>query len=81
MNSNGLVIGYSLVPSRYGNPFLWTSQRIDPNTGLYNFLARTYDPYHGRWLQRDPMGPLGPGGGEPAYGLGKYQPPSERAGV
>ncbi len=42
--------------SNYGNPFNWTAQRLDPATGLYHFLYRTYNPTLGRWLQRDPAG-------------------------
>ena len=51
--------------SRFGNPFMWTGQRYNPATGLYEFLFRPYSPAVGRWQQRDPMGPLNPGGGEP----------------
>ncbi len=45
-----------IVPSRYGNPFMWTGQRFDAATGQYHFWARTYSPHLGRWLQRDPLG-------------------------
>ncbi|MCK4660925.1 MAG: RHS repeat-associated core domain-containing protein, partial [Phycisphaerae bacterium] len=42
--------------SRYGNPFMWTSQRYDAAVELYHFLYRSYSPTLGRGLQRDPMG-------------------------
>ena len=46
-----------LVPTlRFGNPFLWTSQRYDAGVGLYHFPFRSYSPRLGRWLQRDPLG-------------------------
>ena len=48
--------------SRYGNPFLFTGQRYDALTGLYHFLARSYDPALGRWLQRDKLGALAAAG-------------------
>ncbi|MCK4659889.1 MAG: hypothetical protein KAV82_10250 [Phycisphaerae bacterium] len=54
-------------PSRYGNPFMWTGQRYDPVTGQTLFLARTYSPELGRFLQRDPLGPLD-STGEPYFG-------------
>jgi type VI secretion system secreted protein VgrG len=42
--------------SVFGNPFLWTGQRYDAATETYHFLYRTYSPWLGRWLQRDPLG-------------------------
>jgi RHS repeat-associated protein len=39
-----------------GNPYLFQSQRLDPETGLYYFKNRYYDPVHGRFISRDPQG-------------------------
>jgi len=39
-----------------GNPFRYTGQRYDPETGLYYYKARYYDPLLGRFLQTDPVG-------------------------
>ncbi len=38
------------------NPFLFTARRFDPETGLYHYRARAYNPYIGRFLQTDPIG-------------------------
>lgn len=40
--------------SAYGNPFLFTGQRYDPEGGLYFYRARSYGDMKGRFLQRDP---------------------------
>lgn len=45
----------SLTYSAYGNPFMWTGQRLDAVTGTYHFYGRTYLPQSGRWAQRDPF--------------------------
>ena len=42
--------------SSYGNPFLFTGQRYDPETGLLYYKARHYSTFFGRFLQRDPIG-------------------------
>ena len=39
-----------------GEPFLFTGQRFDPETGLYYYRARYYSPSLGRFLQTDPVG-------------------------
>jgi RHS repeat-associated protein len=44
--------------SAVGNPYLFTGRRLDPETGLYYYRARYYDPVQGRFLQRDPTGYL-----------------------
>ncbi len=42
--------------SSVGNPFLFTSQRLDPETGLYYYRNRYYNPSTGRFIERDPIG-------------------------
>lgn len=42
--------------SAIGNTWLYTGRQLDPETGLYYYRARYYDPAHGRFLQRDPLG-------------------------
>jgi RHS repeat-associated protein len=37
------------------NPYLYTGQRFDELTGLYQLRARYYDPTGGRFLSRDPF--------------------------
>lgn len=59
------------VPERSSNRYLFTGRRLDfdvrdvdgsvtgqpgrPLLTLYHYCARTYDPWHGRFLQRDPQ--------------------------
>jgi RHS repeat-associated protein len=43
--------------SAIGNPWMFTGQRLDEETGLYYYRARYYDPLKGRFLERDPVGP------------------------
>lgn len=38
------------------NPYLFTGQRYDVETGLYYYKARYYDPVFGVFLSRDPLG-------------------------
>lgn len=42
--------------SSVGNPFLFTAQRLDPETGFYYYRNRYYNPTTGRFIERDPMG-------------------------
>ena len=42
--------------SSYGNPFLFTGQRLDPETGLLYYKNRYASTFFGRFLQRDPWG-------------------------
>ena len=42
--------------SDVGNEILFTSRRLDPETGLYYFRARYYHPTLGRFISRDPIG-------------------------
>src|SRR5262249_33626381 len=37
-------------------PYRFTDRRLDPETGLYYYRARYYDPAKGRFLQTDPVG-------------------------
>lgn len=42
-----------------GNPYRYTARRFDPETGLYHYRARFYDPSEaggGRFLETDPVG-------------------------
>ncbi|WP_157135064.1 RHS repeat-associated core domain-containing protein [Leptonema illini] len=39
----------------YGETFMFTGQEFEPETGLYNYKARIYDPETGRFLQPDPV--------------------------
>jgi RHS repeat-associated protein len=41
--------------SSYGNPFLFTGQRLDPETGLLFYKNRYNSVFFGRFLQRDPL--------------------------
>ena len=42
--------------SQYGNPYMFTGRRFDPETGLYYYRMRYYSPDLGRFLQPDPIG-------------------------
>jgi RHS repeat-associated protein len=42
--------------SAISNPYLFTGQRLDSETGLYHYKFRQYSPILGRFLQRDPLG-------------------------
>ena len=42
--------------TQYGNDFLYTGRKLDPETGLMYYRARYYDPSLGRFVQRDPIG-------------------------
>src|SRR5690606_13066332 len=45
-----------IAESTVGNPYLFTGRRWDKEIGLYYYRNRHYDPEHGRFLQRDPLG-------------------------
>jgi RHS repeat-associated protein len=38
------------------NPFQYTGREFDPETGLYYYRARYYDPSVGRFISEDPIG-------------------------
>ena len=38
------------------NPFQYTARESDPETGLYYYRARYYDPAGGRFISEDPIG-------------------------
>ncbi len=48
--------GIERSASQYSNMYMFTARRIDPETGLYYFRARVYNPRIGRFLQTDPIG-------------------------
>ncbi|MFQ5540505.1 MAG: RHS repeat domain-containing protein, partial [Candidatus Binatia bacterium] len=41
------------------NPYTYTARELDPETGLYYYRARYYEPVVGRFLQEDPSGFFG----------------------
>ena len=51
-----VLVATGNVPNNYH----LTTKEIDPDTGLYYFGARWYDPQTGRWISREPLGLDGP---------------------
>jgi len=45
----------SQLDPNFLQPYTFTSRELDPETGLYFYRARTYDPLVGRFLQEDPL--------------------------
>ena len=45
--------------SNYGNPYLFTGQRLDSESGLYYYKNRYYSTSQGRFISRDPIKYLG----------------------
>jgi RHS repeat-associated protein len=43
------------------NPYRYTAREQDPETGLYYYRARYYDPTIGRFISEDPIGFIGGG--------------------
>jgi RHS repeat-associated protein len=50
----GKILGQTGSPE---NPYTYTARERDPETGLYYYRARHYDPNAGRFLQVDPIPP------------------------
>ena len=50
--------GSGLTASAIGNPWLYSGRQHDPETGLFHYRRRTYDPSNGRFLSKDPFGYL-----------------------
>lgn len=48
--------GTPLAASSIGNPHLYNGRRFDPETGLYYYRTRHYDPRAGRFTTRDSIG-------------------------
>ena len=78
-DSNGAKVAsytydaFGNVTSRTGsyaatNPFRFSSEYLDTETGLIYYNYRYYHPQFGRWLTRDPIGELG---GVNLYGMCK----------
>ena len=40
----------------YGNPYGFTGRRWDAESSLWHYRGRTYCPWLGRFMQRDPWG-------------------------
>ncbi|MEW6008153.1 MAG: RHS repeat-associated core domain-containing protein [Candidatus Omnitrophota bacterium] len=48
--------GAPLASSAIGNPYMFTGRRFDPETQLYNYRTRLYDPAIGRFISADSIG-------------------------
>ncbi|CUI17922.1 hypothetical protein PNK_2324 [Candidatus Protochlamydia naegleriophila] len=48
-------LGERLEGSEVGNPWRFSSKRMEEQTGLVSFGKRYYDPQMGRWLSPDPL--------------------------
>jgi RHS repeat-associated protein len=48
--------GQRVEESTIGNPYAFTGRRVDPETGLYYYRSRYYDPAVGRFISRDSLG-------------------------
>jgi RHS repeat-associated protein len=57
------------------NPFGYTGREFDPETGLYYYRARYYDPSSGRFTSEDPL--LFGGGGSNFYSYVENEPVDE----
>lgn len=62
VGTNGALLdNYGYAPygrpdDELGNPYRFTGQRFDEETGLYYYKARYYSPLIGRFLSPDPLG-------------------------
>ena len=45
-----------LTQSAIGNPYMFTAREYDPESGLYYYRLRMYNPQIGRFIQTDPIG-------------------------
>ena len=45
----------SQLDPNFVQPYTFTAREFDPETGLYYYRARSYDPLIGRFLQQDPI--------------------------
>lgn len=50
------IFGTANNTGSVGNPYFFTGRRYDPETSLYYYRARIYNPMIGRFLQTDPVG-------------------------
>ena len=46
----------SQLDPNFLQPYRFTSRELDPETGLYHYRERYYDPTIGRFLSEDPIG-------------------------
>jgi RHS repeat-associated protein len=51
--------GTAISGTAYGNPYLFTGRRWDPESELYYYRSRYYDPAIGQFTTRDPIGVWG----------------------
>jgi RHS repeat-associated protein len=56
VNFNSTDIRLAMGASAIGNPYTFTGQRFDPETGLHHYKERYYSSSQGRFISRDPMG-------------------------
>lgn len=57
---SNLVLPAAAIPvSAFDNPYTYTGQRFDSESGLFYYKARYYDAEAGRFLSRDPVGAWG----------------------
>jgi RHS repeat-associated protein len=59
VNFNSTDVRTPLGVSAVGNPFTFTGQRFDPETGLLYYKNRYYSISQGRFISRDPIGYIG----------------------
>jgi RHS repeat-associated protein len=67
--------------SQVGNPYLFTGQRLDPETGLYYDRARYYNPIQNRFLSVDPMDLEQPGTNTYEYADGQPTDMTDPSGM
>jgi len=60
--------GYLYEHSTDPQPYHLTTKEYDLDSQLYYFSARWYDPWSGRFISRDPVGPMKPHGDCPPGG-------------